>query len=187
MKRQITLLAVVLILAAIQIWIVLPPSGCIQTPIQTTLIHLTPTWVRIALTGLMLWVLPGLAWSELLPAAPFDRTERTVIGLGLNYVIVPLTTLALSYLPGPLARTPLLLAITALSTLPLLVAIGLRIANRAPKEPAATPPATRWVWLWLAAAVLIAASTRFINLYYAEFQGDEGAVIVRAAHILTGD
>ncbi len=35
--------------------------------------------------------------------------------------------------------------------------------------------------------MLVATAVRFINLGYAEFQGDEGAVLVRAARILMGE
>lgn len=184
MKRQATLFATALILAVV-IWIV--PS------------HL----VRYASSFAFLWLLPGLSWALLIPHRVLDRAERLTVGLGLNFVVTPITTLLLSYFPGPLTRVSLVVGMVGVTGLPVLLSA---LAHR--KRRGITSPDGRraggvsrhrvsilaaqhslWQngWAWLLVAVLVAAGLRTVNLNYSEFQGDEAKVMVRAAYALEGD
>jgi 4-amino-4-deoxy-L-arabinose transferase-like glycosyltransferase len=178
MKRQSVLFAVTLILGLV-VWAV--PS------------HL----VRYGAAFALLWVLPGLAWVTLVPQGVFDRAEWLVVGLGLSVVITPAVALLTSYLPGPLGRATLLVAVVGAIGLPLLLSALMRKEDAASGEwrelrnhgsvLSTQHPLWRDGWAWLLAAVLIAVGLRVVNLNYSEFQGDEAAVLVRAAQVLEGD
>jgi hypothetical protein len=155
--------------------------------------------VRYGAAFLLLWVLPGLAWISLIPCGALDRAERWVVGLGLSFVVFPVITLLVAYLPGPVDRVTLLAAIVVSVGLPLGLS-ALALALRRPPagtEPrgaldlgtvfSAQHPLWRDGWAWLVVALLITASLRVVNLSYSEFQGDEAAVMVRAAQALEGD
>jgi 4-amino-4-deoxy-L-arabinose transferase-like glycosyltransferase len=179
-RRQIALLVVTLVLGTV-ILLVPAPS------------------VRYGAAFLLLWILPGVAWISLLPLAALDRVERLAVGLGFSFVISPAITLLVAYLPGPVDRVTLLAAILVSVGLPLglsalLSGLSGRSADAEPREMprlrailSAQHPLWRDGRAWLLAAVLIAASLRVVNLGYSEFQGDEGAVLVRAAQALEGD
>ncbi|MBN1815162.1 MAG: glycosyltransferase family 39 protein [Anaerolineae bacterium] len=179
-RRQVTLLAAALVLGA-AILLVPAPFVCYGTAF------------------LLLWVLPGLAWISLVPHGALDRTERWAVGLSLSFVVSPVITLLVAYLPGSVDRFTLLAAIVAGVGLPLGLS-ALVPALRGPPagtESRETPslgaifstqhPLWRDGWAWLLAAVLIAATLRVVNLGYSEFQGDEAAALVRAAQALEGD
>jgi hypothetical protein len=166
-----------------------------------------PNGVPSYLVGFaLLWLLPGLAWTGFLGEAGFDRWERAVVGLGLGFVVSPLVTLVLSYLPGPVSELALVLAIVACSGLPLAARGAIR--RRANSGTGAMPEVGRhggvpqagrlssanalrsaWHsgWVLLALAVVIAAGLRLVDLGYSEFQGDEAAVVLRAAEAMEGD
>ncbi|MBL7202567.1 MAG: DUF1616 domain-containing protein, partial [Anaerolineae bacterium] len=163
MKPRIYLLLASLALAAVLAAVPSPLVSCI-------------------LGFVLLWVLPGLAWSTVVLRGTLDRVERWVIGLGLSFVIVPIATLLLAYLPGPLTRVQLLCTVTGITWLPLLWPPR----RRAPGQSAApatgdelvltSPSRRRWLWrdggAWLLAALLIGSVLRLANLNYSQFQGD---------------
>lgn len=190
MKRQVALFSVAIVLAA-TIWIA--PS------------HL----LRYVAAFPLLWLLPGLSWISLIPSDVLDRAERLVVGLGLNFVVTPTICLLVAYLPGPVTRTAL--TTTSLGAVGLPAALsalahvkrghaigaqvqdthaGFRDSGRAKHRASllnAQHPLWRDGWAWLLVAVLIAGGLRVVNLSYAEFQGDEAKVMVRAARALEGD
>ncbi len=154
---------------------------------------------RYGAAFLLLWVLPGLAWISLIPRGALDRVERWAVGLGFSFVISPVITLLITYLPGPVDRVTLLAAIIVGIGLPLGLSALVPVLRKPPAGTesrgalnlraifSAQHPLWRDGWAWLLAAVLIAASLRVVNLGYSEFQGDEAAVLVRAAQALEGD
>jgi hypothetical protein len=202
-RRQAILLAATLVLGTV-ILLVLAPS------------------VRYGAAFLLLWILPGLAWISLVPLGALDRAERLAVGLGLSFVVSPVITLLVTYLPGPVSRFALLAAIVLGIGLPLgLPALVPALGEQLPGS-AGTPSMMKnsrkaakagvsaladiperkrllcdfapWRevlfsdgWVWFMVALLIAVSLRVVNLGYSEFQGDEGAVLVRAAQALEGD
>jgi 4-amino-4-deoxy-L-arabinose transferase-like glycosyltransferase len=158
----------------------------------------SPLYVRYGAAFLLLWVLPGLAWAALIPQGALDRIERLVVGLGFSFAVSPTITLLVSYLPGPVHQVTLLAAIAVGIGLPLGLSelIPTLRSHSDISEPrelnlgaifSAQHPLWRDGWAWLLAAVLIATAMRVVNLNYAEFQGDEGAAMMRAAQILEGD
>jgi 4-amino-4-deoxy-L-arabinose transferase-like glycosyltransferase len=190
MKRQVALLATALILAGV-VWIAPSPL------------------VRYCLAFPLLWLLPGLSWATLIPRRALDRVERLVVALGLNFVITPTVALLVAYLPGPVTRASLIVAIEGVIGVPAVLCAAVRVKRRracAPVSPhidadsdASTGLGLRvsiltarhsmWRdgWAWLLVAVLIAVGLRFVNLGYSEFQGDEAKVMVRTALALEGD
>jgi 4-amino-4-deoxy-L-arabinose transferase-like glycosyltransferase len=183
MRRQIILLSTALVLAAL-IWLMPWPL------------------LRYSLGFVLLWVLPGLSWVLLVPRQALDRAERLAIGLGLNFVITPLVTLLLVYLPGSATRIAFLGATVGTVGLPAIVSTVIYVRHRkatvqegqrADDSVLARP---RWPglqalwrdgWAWLLVALLIAAGLRVVNLDYAEFGGDEARVMMYAARALEGD
>jgi 4-amino-4-deoxy-L-arabinose transferase-like glycosyltransferase len=186
-----------------------------QTILFTTALILgTTIWavpsylVRYCLAFVLLWLLPGLSWASLIPRGALDRVERFVVGLGLNLVITPITTLLIAYLPGPLTRASLIIVNVGIIGLPAILSaltilrhrsadapqtqqahVGFTSTGTQPRIPLFTTQHPLWRdgWAWLLVAVLIAAGLRFVNLDYSEFQGDEAKVMVRAALALEGD
>jgi 4-amino-4-deoxy-L-arabinose transferase-like glycosyltransferase len=174
-----------------------------------TVILVVPTpSVRYGAAFPLLWVLPGLAWIALIPHSTLGQVERLAVGLGLCFVISPVITLLVTYLPGPVDRVILLAAIVASVGLPLGVS-ALAPALREQLPDSAVMPSMMKSsrkaaksllcdlatlheilfsdgWVWLLAALLIATMLRVVNLGYSEFQGDEAAVMVGAARALEG-
>ncbi|MCO6451066.1 MAG: glycosyltransferase family 39 protein [Caldilineales bacterium] len=150
------------------------------------------TGLRYACTFIFLWILPGPAWVSLVPASHARPAERAAIGLGLSFVITPITVLALSYLPGPLSGSEILAAMVMMTALPVIASLLLLRRNRAKVESDKMDAASEkklWQrpWFWLAAALLLAIGLRTINLDYSEFQGDEAIIMIRAARVLQGE
>lgn len=149
---------------------------------------------------MLLWVLPGLVWVSLVPNRALERIERLVLSLGFSFVVTPLTTLLLAYIPGPLTQMQLLVAMASVIGLPLVLSILMHWVGRFRVSVRPTPaPEGRLLfssrqqlpwrksWVWLVIAVFIAVGLRCANLNYSEFQGDEAKVMVRAARALEGD
>jgi 4-amino-4-deoxy-L-arabinose transferase-like glycosyltransferase len=142
-----------------------------------------------AVGGLLLAViLPGVLLTDVLlgPA----RTARhwlmlALSGMGAGCGIAILVMLLLSYLPGGVTRNQALLLFDAILFF-LLAAEWLtrrRTNVLAPDEDDGDP---RWLWLGVAALLLLAGTLRLIDLGYSEFQGDEARVMLRASEMLTG-
>ena len=144
----------------------------------------------------LLWILPGLAWLPLFSEFSLSsKEERIIIALGLNFVITPIVVLSAAYLPGLLTRETLIISMLIVTGLPLIVS-ALDKRNHATEVGATGIEQTRdssnklwWKtpWIWLLIILAFAGSMRLVNLDYSEFQGDEAAVLVRSAQILTGE
>jgi hypothetical protein len=154
-------------------------------------------WVnaRYWLSFGLLWVVPGLAWGMLLLRKAQPCLETCCVSLGLNFVLTPVSMLILSYLPGPVTRAQILLAMVALSGVPMLIVCARpRAFDRAAEggfpTMQADAPLTTWLWrhMWLLLILVgVAAALRWVNLGYSEFQGDESTVMIFAARVLEGE
>lgn len=161
----------------------------------SVLLWLTPPILPFWSSFFFLWVLPGLAWSLIIRSDHLDPFEHLIIGLGLNLVCTPISTLLLTYIPGPLTKASLLLVGTMMISFPALISIVRDSIKK--KEESSTPKtadsrnnlALLWDngWIWIITALVIAAFLRLVNLNYSEFQGDEATVMVRAAQALEGN
>lgn len=126
-------------------------------------------------------VLPGWLLYRLLfrEGAAHTLVEAALIALGLGYVFCVICTLGLHDVPGPLTR---LLSVGVLGAL-----LGLLIAaNVVWPYQGRLRPVERSDRVALLALVLVTAATRLINLSYSEFQGDEVAVLHKAAAAIQG-
>ncbi len=154
-------------------------------------------WVnaRYWLSFGLLWIVPGLAWGTLLLRKTQPCLEKFCVSLGLNFALTPVSMLILSYLPGPVTRVQILLAMVALSGIPMLIACARpRAFDRATEGglPAMQADASLMAWLrryvWLLLVLVgVAAALRWVNLGYSEFQGDESTVMILAARVLQGE
>lgn len=129
----------------------------------------------------LLWILPGLAWSTLLPDQDGRlTTEELLVGSGLGIGTVALLTLLLHYIPGPFPSTTLTVTVNVLILT--LAILALRISRGRltvyVRDRALGP---------CALVVLLAALLRLIHLGYSEFQGDEATIMMRAALAISGD
>ncbi len=133
----------------------------------------SPPTPQIA-TFLLLAIWPTLAWMFWTRGTQLTRfLTATAVALLLNLLLV----LLVSYLPGPVSRTGLLLLQISLIGLPCMAAFTKK------RE-------IRWNWSlsWpLLVLILLLLITRLPHVGYSEFQGDEGVVMLRAAAILAGD
>jgi 4-amino-4-deoxy-L-arabinose transferase-like glycosyltransferase len=138
---------------------------------------LAPTGSLPRVVGaLILFLLPGLAWANhLFPR--FDHLTRWIVGTGLSYTMAMVLGLLLHYLPGPISIWAELLALNALTLVPILL-----ISNSADREPLKLDRAGGWI----AAILLLALVFRFAGLNYSEFQGDEALAMITAAEALEG-
>ncbi|MEW5960378.1 MAG: hypothetical protein AB1801_21845, partial [Chloroflexota bacterium] len=80
--------------------------------------HASP--LRVAGAMLLIGLLPGWSWSRRLLAGSAPLL-RWITAFGLSYVFTTLSTLLLSYLPGPLHLWPLLATLDALALSPFLL------------------------------------------------------------------
>ena len=136
-------------------------------------------WVR----GIGIWVLgglvPGLLAARLLLP---DEDDPLIVGLataGLGYAALIWGGLLLHYVPGPIPRWLVLAAYDALA-LALWAWEGWR-----PSPPRVWRVERKQV-VAVVALVAIAAAFRLPSLGYSEFQGDEVAVLTRAAGAVQG-
>jgi hypothetical protein len=168
--------------------------GVIALALLSNAVILTPTPLLLkAVATLVLTVLlpgsllvTGLIARSVAPPAP---GERIVLSVGAGYSCLVLTLLALSYLPGPLTRPQTLLAF---NTLILTLTIVILRHPLHPFTPSPFHPVTQspnlpiTQSLSLLALLLLAAGLRLTNLGYAEFQGDEARLALRAAEVIQG-
>jgi lipid-A-disaccharide synthase-like uncharacterized protein len=130
--------------------------------------------------------LPGyLAGRVVLGRWPrLTQLERWLLSLGLGYAICLVSTLLLHYLPGPLTRRTALIGYNGL-VLCLLLHLVIWLAD----EVAGWYELPRLGWangLLVLGLVALVAVPRLVNLGYAEFQGDEVAVLHKAAAAIQG-
>ncbi len=134
--------------------------------------------------GLVLLLLPGLAWARwLLPTA--NPLTRWTVGAGLSYALAMVLGLILHYLPGPIPLWAELAALNALTLIPLLKVRDWRLAIGGWPSVVGRRSlvASHWPLILI---LLLAASFRFVNLGYSEFQGDEALAMISAAEALEG-
>ena len=137
---------------------------------------------------ILLWTMPGFAWSTMLGRLKIDRLERFLLGQAAGIVTILLLALLTAYLPGrffTLLFIFLLLAVIAAlfwfgnfnNLVDLFSPEGIK--NAASRHGL-------FYLVVLLVAVGLAFALRFWNLGYAQFQGDEGAAITRAARVMIG-
>jgi len=144
-----------------------------------------------------LQIVLGLIWAGAVPGwlalrllladdRSLDGVERVLLATGLAYASLVVGAFALHLLPGPLTRARMLLFYDVLVSA--LLAWSLVRASARPPDAGTSPG--RWDWRVygpsLLALLLIAACFRLPNLGYSEFQGDEVAVLHKAADVLRG-
>ncbi|MBP8293708.1 MAG: glycosyltransferase family 39 protein, partial [Caldilineaceae bacterium] len=149
-----------------------------------------PHELRAILVLLLAGFLPGWLLVEALTgrsASPPDLWERILYSAGAGFTFIVITTLLLSYLPGGPSQWQALLAADALIAA-LLVWLMVRPAQH---NGGATPAWSfdadrRWLLAGALALLVTASLVRFVNLGYADFQGDEARAALRAAAVLQG-
>ena len=154
------------------------------TLLLANVLILTPnSFVLQSLAALVLaGLLPGFLLVDLLFGQDTDTDiiEKLVLGIGIGYVCILLGTLALHYCPGPLTRK---LVVVSYDMLALgLILLRFRQRSHCPTQP--LPP--RYVFISLAAIIIVAGLFRFLYLGYSEFQGDEVAILHTAAESIQG-
>ncbi|MEM9776973.1 MAG: glycosyltransferase family 39 protein, partial [Chloroflexota bacterium] len=130
---------------------------------------------------ILLWVVPGLIVFAALVKSNLRRLERFVLGQAIGYTAVLLGALLIAYIPGPF-RPVLFGVLLLILCIGSIWTWGIRgIVDFAHER-------TTWQQIALyAGLLLVPILLRFWNLGYAQFQGDEGAAISRAARIIVGE
>ena len=138
--------------------------------------------LRWSASYLLAGAIPGLLLVALLYQGGYDDEPivRLVLGLGLGYVCLVLGGLLLNALPGPLAPA-LVVGAYDLLTLALLLVLRAKGMRMPPWHALKLKR-----WLALLGILAIAAYFRFASLGYSEFQGDEVAVLHKAAASIQG-
>ncbi|MEN6479703.1 MAG: glycosyltransferase family 39 protein, partial [Anaerolineales bacterium] len=126
-------------------------------------------------------LLPGLLLYRVIFRRGSDHTivEAALIALGLGYALSEVVTLGLHYVPGTLTRRLSLGVYDALLILLLGANLLWPYASRVRKLQ-------RREGLTVVALLVVAALFRLVNLSYSEFQGDEVAVVHKAAAAIQG-
>lgn len=152
----------------------------------------TPLLLRTGAALLLAGLLPGALLVELLVGrckAPPTLGERVVYSVGLGYTSMVTILLALSYLPGGVTPWQTLLACDLLiGVLSALVAMIRQLTSHSPTidHSPFTLPSRSWLLAGLVSLALLGGFFRFANLGYAEFQGDEARLALRAAEVMQG-
>jgi hypothetical protein len=157
-------------------------AGLAILALSLAVLLLAPMPAAKALASLMLSiVLPGALLYRLLFRRADEHTwlDAALWALGLGYACALVVTLGLHYLPGTFTRRWSL-------GVPIALLIGLLLANLRWSYAGHLQRATRQEWLIVAALTVLAGALRLINLSYSEFQGDEVAVLHKAAAAIQG-
>lgn len=144
-----------------------------------------PLVVRALGVFLLVVVLPGWNVAQLLIGRAYNaeqRLETFLYGVAAGYGIVMVLLLVLSYLPGQITASQLLLFFHLLA----LITLGALLLRAEPidKPVIAESALPRSFWFWLAGIVGAGAILRLTWLGYSEFQGDEARVLLRAQELL---
>ncbi|MBX3015827.1 MAG: glycosyltransferase family 39 protein [Caldilineaceae bacterium] len=151
---------------------------------------------------LLFGLLPGYLLVQLIigpSTVPPTVAERWLYSIGAGYSFLTLTMLALSYLPSAIVQGQALLWFNGWLVF-FLICYSLQQGARrsAPLSPApspaqpvdtgpdALPRPNRWLPTGILVLLLVGGLYRFVHLGYAEFQGDEARLALRAAEILQG-
>jgi hypothetical protein len=157
--------------------------------LQLFLLWPAPLLLHAAATLLFTGLLPGILLVELLVGrskAPPTLAERAIYSVGAGYGCMVAMLLLLSYLPGGLTRGQ---TIVAFDLLILTLAALTGLLPRRDSQLATHNVRFAMRNAQLAALLLlifIAGFLRFTNLGYAEFQGDEARLALRAAEVIQG-
>lgn len=137
----------------------------------------TPTTVAtLVLCGLVPgWLLAVLALGD----DGADTIERTVQAVGLGFVVLVAGGLALHYAPGGITPG---LVVTAAG----LLTGGLAVLTARSGRNVMAGRVPRRVGLQVLALLVLAAALRLPNLGYAELQGDEATILLKAAAAVEG-
>jgi len=155
-----------------------------------------PLLVQTVAALLLVGWLPGqllIEWLLGQRVAPLDGWERNLFAIATGYSLMTLVMLAVSYMPGGVAAWQiyaiadgmLLILMVLIST----AATTTQAPNHVPSLPAnqeaskSNPP---WIVTGVLILLLVGAGLRLTNLGYAEFQGDEGRAVQRAAAVIQG-
>ena len=164
-----------------------------------------PLIVQTVAALLLTGFLPGVLLVEWLigqSEAPPDPWERILYSMAAGYGVMTLVMLGLSYLPGGVLAWQVYAAVDLLLLIlcsfprwsvgmPSGRSASLSVADvdpfdaerrhRIPTQSVGTSKLTSLLIL-----LLVAGCLRFTNLGYAEFQGDEGRAVLRAAAVMQG-
>ncbi len=159
------------------------PWGYLATLLAANLLLLLPpaSLLRVAGALLLIGLLPGLSWANYFLADVFPLL-RWLATAALSFSFTILTTLLLSYLPGPIEEWHILLVLNLLALLP--IAFSKTFRPSAPLLSCSLPSLRSSTPLLL--ILLIAFLLRTLNLAYSEFQGDESLAMIAAAEALEG-
>lgn len=150
----------------------------------------TPLLLRTGATLLLAGLLPGTLLVELLIGrgkAPPALGERIVYSVGAGYTSIVTILLALSYLPGGVTRGQTLIAFDlAIVLLAFLLLTTQESPSPQSKIQNLKSRITPWFLASLMSLALLGGFFRFANLGYAEFQGDEARLALRAAEVMQG-
>ncbi len=181
MMGRLTLLVVILVAAGLHFLLWLP----------------LPLIVQAGSALLLSGFLPGALLVEWLighSEAPPDRWERLLYSIAAGYGMMTLIMLAVSYWPGGVSAWQVL----GTTDLLLVILLGLvaipprpspnveRSQDRRFHLPSPSEAARGGAGGGVVLLLLIASFLRFTNLGYAEFQGDEGRAVLRAAAVMQG-
>ncbi len=140
------------------------------------------------LPGLLLieWLLGGCARGS-------DGWERHLYAIAAGYSVMTLVMLAVSYVPGGVAAWQIYAVsdgvLVILSVLIFIAANVAQAQNQARSLPSnvdTSKISTPWIVTGVLILLLVGSGLRLTNLGYAEFQGDEGRAVQRAAAVIQG-
>jgi hypothetical protein len=149
-----------------------------------------PHELQALLVLLLTGFLPGWLLVEALTgrsASPPDLWERILYSAGAGFTFIVITTLLLSYLPGGPTQWQALLTADAV----IVALLAWLLLRRRPRPAGAAPAWTfdadrRWLLAGALVLLVTASLVRFVNLGYADYQGDEARAALRAAAVLQG-
>ncbi|MEZ4705743.1 MAG: hypothetical protein R3A44_00975 [Caldilineaceae bacterium] len=115
--------------------------------------------------------------------------EQITFGVAAGYGIIIWGMLLLSYLPGPM---PFWLPLATFDLIFLWLLFmhyrqTMHLQSQAVRRIARTTTSPKWLTAALLSMALVGGFMRFPNLAYAEFQGDEARVMLRAVQAIQGD
>ncbi len=161
--------------------LILSAHGILLTP--------APLLLTALATLLLAALLPGMLFVEWLvgrSAAPPTPWERALYSVGVGYANMVIIMLGLSYLPGGVSHWQTLLAFDLVLGVLIVLLLRPRIPTPRPSPQPFAIPFNRWLLIGLISLGLIGGFLRLANLGYAEFQGDEARLVLRAGEIIQG-
>ena len=169
--------------------------GLLAAAAAAHLLLLLPLPLNLQSAIVLLWtgLLPGALLVEALvgrSTEPPSAWERALFSVAAGYGILVVVMMLVSYLPGPATRTQTIVAFDAA----ILVLCGVvwwqaRLpAPSAQSEWQEQPQRAdgRWILAGALALLLVGATLRFVNVGYADYQGDEARAALRAAAVIQG-